>query len=119
MDEVWQHAVRQDGGVCTVVLAGELDTSACDDLFRAFVDALNRPGVHTVQVDLDAVDFLDSTGIWALLTAHHAAQALDRGFVVVRARGRARRSLDVAGLLPILCPGTAPTPPARIDRFAG
>jgi anti-anti-sigma factor len=119
MQETWNYSAGQADGVCTFALSGELDISGSEELFRAFVEALSRPGIHTVQADLRAVNFLDSSGLWALLTAHHAAQALNRRFFVSRAHGRVLRALEVAGVLPILSPEAAVTRHGRVDRPAG
>ncbi len=77
-------------------------------------DAVGRPGVVAVHADLADLDFLDSAGIRALLTAYHHAQMCGRSFTVVRARGTVRRVLEIAGLLQILC-----AEPARHDDAAG
>lgn len=119
MHTVWNYSAGHIDGVCTVALSGELDMSGSEELFKAFVEALSHPGVHTVRADLGAVHFLDSSGLWALLTAHHAAQALNRRFFVSRAHGRVLRTLDVAGVLPILCPDAAVARHDRADRPAG
>ena len=118
MEPIWHHTVTHVGNLCTVAMAGEVDMSVHEDVARVLVDEIHRPGVGAVQVDLDAVDFLDSSGMLALLTAHKAAGELDRGFTVVRARRHVRRALDVAGLLPILSSGSAPVATAA-DRPAG
>ena len=107
MGATWTHLTSHAGDVCTVTLAGELEMSGREDLIRLLVDAVNTPGVAAVQVDLEAVHFMDSSGMAALMAAHHIAEVADRSFTVVRTRGHVRRALEVAGLLPILRAGSA------------
>ena len=73
-----------------------------DRLAQVLVAEVYRPGVTAVRVDLDRVDFLDSSAIHALVGAYRAAQRAGSSFTVVRARGHARKVLDLAGVLPIL-----------------
>ena len=119
MNEIWHHTVARAGGTCTVVLSGELDTSVTGELLRVLLDEIARPDTLVVRADLDAVEFIDSSGMRALINAYHAAEGLDRTFVVVRPRGNVRKVIDVAGLLSILADGTPPTLPAAVDRPTG
>jgi anti-sigma B factor antagonist len=109
IDASWNHAVGQVGDICTVALFGELDTDGFEELAGILADAVGRPGVATVRVDLDGLDFVDSAGIRALLTAYHHADMCGRSFTVTRARGTVRRVLEIAGLLHILCAEPAPS----------
>jgi anti-anti-sigma factor len=115
MGATWTHLTSHTGDTCTVALAGELEMSGREELIRLLVDAVNAPGVAAVQVDLDAVHFMDSSGMAALMAAHHIAAVSDRSFTVVRTRGHVRRALEVAGLLPILREGST-TAGSTADR---
>jgi anti-anti-sigma factor len=110
----WDHTVIQVGDRCTVALSGEFDTDGFEELCSVLADAVGRPGVTAVHADLAGLDFLDSAGIRALLTAYHHAEMCRRTFTVVRAHGTVRRVLEIAGLLQLLC-----GEPAGADEAAG
>ncbi|SCG56637.1 MULTISPECIES: STAS domain-containing protein [Micromonospora] len=67
------------GGHGRVVLnpVGDLDIATVPGLERALDEALDRPGLLEIVVDLAAVTFLDSTAVAALLRG--AAEAVGRG----------------------------------------
>jgi anti-sigma B factor antagonist len=69
----------RDRGAGRLVLSpvGDLDMAAAAAFDRALDEALERPGLVEVVVDLAAVPFLDSTGVAALLRG--AAEAVGRG----------------------------------------
>lgn len=102
MDEVWRHTCTYSESTCTVLLFGELNVSNYADILRTLLRELERPGNLAVQADLGGVEFLDSSGMRALLIAHNAAEGTDRSFVAIRARGAVRRALEMAGVLEVL-----------------
>jgi anti-anti-sigma factor len=86
----------RDGERVVVAVRGEVDMATAPRL-RA---ALERAAAEAseVRVDLREVQFMDSTGLSALVAAH---QALDR-LVIVCPPGPGRRALEVSGLLKLL-----------------
>lgn len=64
--------VDDDGRRVLVVLRGELDLATAEELEDAVLPVL-RDGRHAV-VDLRALEFMDSTGVRVLVSAHMAAQ---------------------------------------------
>jgi anti-anti-sigma factor len=64
--------VQREGDDAVVVLAGELDISTSPDLQDALA-GLTGEG-RRVTVDLAELEFMDSTGLAALLGAHKALQ---------------------------------------------
>jgi anti-sigma B factor antagonist len=62
--------VQREGDDAVVHLAGELDISTSPDLQDALADLTDRP--RRVVVDLSDLEFIDSTGLAALLGAHKA-----------------------------------------------
>ncbi len=119
MNEIWHHTVTRNGGTSTVALHGELDMSGREALVEVLVDELAHPDTVAVRADLGGVDFMDSSGMQALLNAYHAAEGMNRRFVVVGAQGIVRKALEVSGLLSFLADGTPPASPAAADRLAG
>jgi anti-anti-sigma factor len=88
--------VTVDSGRVVVALAGELDLAARDELTSTLLAAVDSGDV--VVVDLGAVEFLDSSGIHALVTAHHAARRAGSELYVINARGIVAHVLDLTGL---------------------
>lgn len=90
-------SVRPDGdGARRVVVAGELDL-ADEESFVADVAAMARDGA--VLLDLDAVRFIDSSGVRAILRLH-----LDHGDRVhlATASDVVNRVLKIAGVNEVL-----------------
>jgi anti-anti-sigma factor len=82
---------HQDGSICTVALAGELDLANAekfsDELKRAENGAAASCGI---VVDMTELEFIDSTGI-AVLVAFHQRLNADGGdrFSLVRSKATA------------------------------
>src|SRR4051812_23224304 len=84
-----------DNGCCRVLVSGELDLAIEEALVELVTTRLDDDGVVRVQLDLGAVDFIDSSGVRALLRLH-----LDHPHAVelVAVPPPVRRVLTVAGL---------------------
>ena len=85
-----------------VALAGECDLAARDELTTTLLSALERARV--VVVDVDALEFLDSSGLHGLITAHQAAQQVGRRLYVVNPRGMVANVLELTGVGDLLSP---------------
>jgi anti-anti-sigma factor len=57
----------------TIKLAGELDGATCAELLARFEQALAKPGVRHVVLDLEAVSFIDSAGMRAMIMIERGA----------------------------------------------
>jgi anti-sigma B factor antagonist len=67
---------RSDPERPVLVLSGEIDLACADDVAEAGVALLHHtPGPARIVVDLGAVEFLDSSGLSALLQIRRAAVA--------------------------------------------
>ncbi|MCU7723048.1 STAS domain-containing protein [Actinoplanes sp. KI2] len=85
-----------DGSATLLHLGGELDITARDTLRETILAALDD---GDVVIDLDAVTFVDSEALGALIEAYQAARARPAGFRVVNAHGLVARVLKVSGVL--------------------
>jgi anti-sigma B factor antagonist len=85
-----------DGSATLLHLGGELDITARDALRETILAAL---GDGDVVIDLDAVTFIDSEALGALVDGYKAARARPAGFRVVNAHGVVARVLKVSGAL--------------------
>ena len=89
------------GRVC-VALAGECDLEVREELTATLLAAVRRAPV--VVVDLSSLDFLDSSGVHGLITAHRAAKELGRKLFVVNPTGAVATVLDLTGVGALLSP---------------
>jgi len=85
-------------GQHTVIAAdGEIDLVTAYRLENAAEDALDS-GAHDLWIDLSDVEFIDSTGIHALLQVRSRAAALNRRLAVICPIGPIRRAFGLTGL---------------------
>jgi anti-sigma B factor antagonist len=82
-----------------LVVEGSVDLASRDDLVRAGQEALERKGMTALVLDLGQVDFMDSTGIGALVGLASDASDAGAGFALRGPSPRVRRVLQVSGLL--------------------
>jgi anti-sigma B factor antagonist len=88
-------AERAAGGAATILrISGELDINARDDLRGALLLALAD---GDVVVDLDAVSFLDSEALGALIDGFNTGRARNARFRVINAHDLVDRVLTVSG----------------------
>jgi anti-sigma B factor antagonist len=89
--------VQRAGDGALLAVAGGLDAATAPLLIEN-VNMLLGHGVRRLRVDLQAVEFIDSRGVAALIhcrrRAHHAGAELK----LVLGEGSARRLLDMTGL---------------------
>ncbi|MFF8293174.1 STAS domain-containing protein [Streptomyces sp. NPDC016309] len=78
-------------------VAGELDYDTAPRLREAVESLSLEPGRRLV-LDLGRMDFCDSSGITALIVAHHHANAAGARLSLVAVPARTLRTLRIAGL---------------------
>jgi anti-sigma B factor antagonist len=83
-----------------LVVSGDIDMATVG----ALRDALERAVAvaDEVWVDLSGVEFMDSTGLTALVTTHHELNFGRGSLTVICPRGPVLRSLEVSGLHHVL-----------------
>ena len=85
-----------------LALRGELDMASAPEL-EAALGRLCREGVGEIVIDLRELEFIDSSGLRALLVAKDACAQAGSGFFLVPARGRQqRRIFEMTGLVSVL-----------------
>jgi anti-anti-sigma factor len=105
----FEVTTSDEPGRVRVALAGECDLAVSDRLTAALLAAVRQAPV--VVVDLAALDFLDSSGVHCLVTAHHAALARGGRVEVVNQAGSVATVLDLTGVGPLLSAnGAVPLP---------
>jgi anti-sigma B factor antagonist len=87
-----------DGDQTVIRLAGDFDIEAAPDLILLATRAVTRPEMRSLIIDMSGVGFMDSTGIAALVRAHHLC---DSHGAEIHLRGvsvRVYKVLDITGL---------------------
>lgn len=92
--------VRLEEDAVAVSPAGELDVSTSHRLLTC-IDDLLAEGRSRITLDLQAVTFIDSSGLGALVTAHKKA-APPAELVVARARPHIYRAMEISGILKVI-----------------
>jgi anti-anti-sigma factor len=88
-------------GAPGVAVRGEVDVSALPAFTAALDDAI-RESEGAFVIDLCDVEFLDSSGLSALLRARAMLARDDRSLAVVCPPGPVRRLFDLAGIADLL-----------------
>ncbi len=91
---------ENDGKLQIFILRGSLDLATSPSVRAALIEATSA-GKHEIVVDLTKLEFLDSTGLGALIGAHR--RALEHGGAVRLAigSGQIARLLNITGLIRI------------------
>jgi anti-sigma B factor antagonist len=88
---------QQVGRRFVIAPRGEIDLATVGVLDAAVTRAVDA-GAADLWIDLTAVDFIDSTGLTAIVRAHRALDDGRRRLAVICPAGPARRAFDVSGL---------------------
>jgi anti-sigma B factor antagonist len=84
-------------GQTRVVLVGELDIASAETLERE-LETLEAVSPGTLVLDLRRVEFIDSTGLRAVIAADARARSAGRRFVIVRGSSAVERLFNVTQL---------------------
>jgi len=87
-----------DDGTAEITVCGEVDYVNFVELTRGVRESLLEWSPKAVRVDLAGADFIDSTGLGALIEGYQAAIAAEVPFIVVNPTNTFRRVLEVTGL---------------------
>lgn len=89
--------VRDVGTWAEVRLAGEIDVASVGEMYEQFA-RLAREGVCRISLDLEKVEFMDSTGLAVLVSEQKRAESLGGEIVMFSPPSHLRRLFAVAGL---------------------
>jgi len=90
-------AIERGEGEAVVTVGGELEFGTAAPLRTALLDLAHEHGGRLV-LDLEGVEFIDSTGISLLVQAKQRLEAQGSCFVLRRPAHRVMRVLEIAGL---------------------
>jgi anti-sigma B factor antagonist len=88
---------ERNEGHTRIALVGELDIASAPRLEEGLAEAEGDTPA-TLVLDLRRVDFIDSTGLRAVIAADERARATGRRFVVVRGPAAVERVFNVTQL---------------------
>jgi anti-sigma B factor antagonist len=107
-DRIVSHSLTIETGpaleTCLVRLEGELDSASADALTEHLLRLL-ASDLQSVVVDLDGLEFIDSTGLQALLTATRRARGTRDHLRIIEPEGQVSRVFkltNINALLPII-----------------
>ena len=106
------------GRTVTLALTGELDIVSSPALEQTMAE-LSASDVELVVVDLRELQFMDSTGLHALIRAQQQAHDLGREFALVRGPEQVQRLFDLTGLVDTLTIVASPDQLPEVDRAHG
>ena len=89
-----------DGHIQLFALGGSLDIASSPTLRAALMESADRDK-HEIIVDLTQLEFLDSTGLGALIGAHKRAAEHGGSVRLVAQEGQILRLLRITGLLDV------------------
>ncbi|MFP3901959.1 MAG: STAS domain-containing protein [Acidimicrobiia bacterium] len=89
--------VSQVAGWAVVSLYGELDVASAPSLRERLVDQVNQGSTRLV-LDLEGLDFLDSTGLGTIIGALKRARTHGGELRLVCTQSRIRRLFEITGL---------------------
>jgi len=93
--------ITQQGGTTVVTVSGEVDLQTALRLAAALEEARATAGASIV-VDLSTVDFLDSSGLGVLVTAHRETESAGRQLRLVRPRPAVGKVLTITRMSEVI-----------------
>ena len=92
---------EHDGNAIVYSLRGSLDFETAPSLRAALLEAADE-GKHDIVVDLSHLEFLDSSGLGALIGAHKRALEHAGRLRLIISAGPIARLLTITGLMDVL-----------------
>jgi anti-sigma B factor antagonist len=99
------QVTRTDAGEAVVAVRGAVDLVSKDELLDVALREFERAGIHLVVLDMSGVEFIDSSGLGALVTLDNEATGRGARFLVRDPSARVERILALTGLLDRLVDG--------------
>jgi anti-sigma B factor antagonist len=98
LPEAFSIRTEQHGDAAVVIPTGELDLASAPALESTLAHAFDVAGDGRVVLDLRELEFLDSSGLRALLTARRRAEDAGATFSLVAGHPGLERTLEIAGV---------------------
>jgi anti-sigma B factor antagonist len=89
---------RTEGNAAILTAAGEVDIETAPILRDAIVGLIDE-GARQIVIDMEAVEFCDSTGICVLVACHQRVEPLDDASItLMNVRPNVRKAFDITKL---------------------
>ena len=85
-------------GLVVATLTGELDLDRADEVRDNLAAVSATPGCVYLRVDVSGLDFIDSYGLGALVSARNSAAAKGVTFTLEKPSPPVRKAIEVTGL---------------------
>jgi anti-anti-sigma factor len=92
----------EEGGRTVLLVAGELDPHTAEELSAALEPLVSVSGPDEVVLDLSGIEFMDSSGLRAVLAANDAVRSRGGRLVLSKPSDSVRRLLEITDLLTLL-----------------
>ena len=92
--------VSERGGWSVLEVGGEIDVATAPRLREQLISLVNDER-YRIVVDLDAVDFIDSTGLGVLIGALKRVRTHDGDLALVCSEARILKVFEITGLLSV------------------
>lgn len=91
-----QIKATKEGGKSRVALTGRFDFNSHREFRSAYEPALTDSAIREVEIDLGAVDYLDSSALGMLLLLREKTAEAQKSLALANCRGVVKQVLDVA-----------------------
>lgn len=91
-----QISSRINDGVAVLSLSGRFDFNTHRTFRDGYESLINTPGVKSLDIDLAAVDYLDSSALGMLLLAKERTSTLNIRLRLTSCQGTVKQILDIA-----------------------
>ncbi len=89
--------VEVQGVTARILLSGGIDYNTQEEFKRANQQALSAKGAREIHVDFAQAQFLDSSGIRALLNLQKQAEAAGKSLTLMNCTSRLREIFEIGG----------------------
>jgi anti-sigma B factor antagonist len=87
-----------DSGQVVLTVTGDVDVSTADELRDTGLAALDSEGCRTLVVEMGETEFLDSTGLGALVHLRNSSESSGRKLILRNPTRQAERVLSLTAL---------------------
>jgi anti-sigma B factor antagonist len=97
VEDQLQIALRREEARVVVALDGELDMASAP-LLQGAIDDAQLDADTMLVLDLQSLQFIDSTGLRAILALRERCRERDQQFAITRGSPQVQRLLDITGV---------------------
>jgi stage II sporulation protein AA (anti-sigma F factor antagonist) len=97
-DATIQYEPVDPDGLVVATLTGEVDLDRADDVRDSLAAAAAETGCHYLRVNVSGLDFIDSYGLGALVSARNSAAAKGVTLTLEKPSPPVRKAIEVTGL---------------------